>query len=105
MSERLRKRIEALRVEYVKTFAEEAEGFEAELSLDNSEGIARRAHRIGGTAGSYQLNEICSAAQRVERLCEEQREQNHGSSLNDKSQNREVLAEAVVRLCEALRAV
>lgn len=100
MSERLRKRIDALRVEYVKTFDQEAAGFEAELKDNHCEGIARRAHRIGGTAGSYQLNEVCTAAQRVERLCES--EQND-AEVNGKSQNSEALAKAVLQLCEALR--
>lgn len=97
MSERLRKRIDALRVEYVKTFEEEAAAFEAELRANTRESISKRAHRIGGTAGSYQLHEVCSAAQHVERLCEA-----HVAE-NGKSQDDEVLAQAVAKLCGALR--
>ena len=97
ISERLRKRIDALRFEYVKTFEEEVVGFEAEMAVRDHQAVARRAHRIGGTAGSYQLAEVCTAAQSVERLCE--------------SQNGEVLAlsvseahfkQQVDALCEAL---
>ena len=93
MSERLRKRIDALRVEYVKTFEEEGAGFQAEMSAGDHRGVGRRAHRIGGTAGSYQLDDVCVAAQNVERTCE--------------SQDRDVLAvleEQVDQLCEALSA-
>lgn len=93
MSERLQKRIDALRVEYVKTFQEEASGFQAEMAQGDKAGVARRAHRIGGTAGSYQLDMVCSAAQNVERLCE-----------NGESQDDEVLAQGVDQLCEALGA-
>lgn len=92
MSERLRKRIDALRVEYVKTFEEEATGFRAEMAAGDRDAVARRAHRIGGTAGSYQLDDVCSAAQNVERTCE--------------SQDGDILAlgPQVDELCEALSA-
>lgn len=92
MSERLRKRIDALRVEYVKTFEEEAAGFQTEMAAGDQQSVARRAHRIGGTAGSYQLDAVCSAAQNVERSCESQ----DGET--------PALKQQVDELCEALRA-
>ena len=73
MSERLRARIATLRVEYVKTFAGEIAGFEAELAALRTSGspadLRERAHRIAGTSGSYALNDICCAAQALEQLC------------------------------------
>jgi HPt (histidine-containing phosphotransfer) domain-containing protein len=95
ISERLRRRIDALRVEYVKSFEDEAVGFQAEMAARDQQGVARRAHRIGGTAGSYQLDAVCSAAQNVERLCESQ---------DGKDLARAALELQINQLCEALRA-
>ena len=74
MSESLRARIAALRIDYVKSFVQEEADFRSELAAYQDDGdqgaISRRAHRIAGTSGSYQLDEVCAAAQKVETLCE-----------------------------------
>lgn len=71
VSEKLKKRLEALRLEYVKSFAEEIRGFQQALTEWNAESCAAvnaRAHRIAGTAGSYQLAEVSALARKVEAL-------------------------------------
>lgn len=78
MSERLRERIAALCADYVATFPKEIAGFRQALRSTDEDSvklIARRAHRIAGTSGSYQLKEVCAAAQAVERLYEEGKEE------------------------------
>ena len=76
MSERLKERIAALRLQYVATFTDEIAGFEASFANAENGGVkagAQRAHRIAGTSGSYELTDVCTAAQEVERLYEEGR--------------------------------
>ena len=93
ISERLQQRIAALRVKYVKSFADEIDGFQRELGQVHEEGsllIRQRAHRIAGTAGSYQLDAVWKAAQAVEEMCVQDAESDEIHS-------------AVVRLCEELR--
>ncbi len=74
ISERLKQRIKALRGVYVASFPAEASALAEEqaamLAGGETSAISSRAHRLAGTAGSYQLHTVCACAQQVERLCE-----------------------------------
>ena len=72
ISERLRQRIAALRVDYVATFQEELAGLDAAWAHYEATGSAalliERGHRLAGTAGSYALHEVYRCAQALEAL-------------------------------------
>lgn len=92
ISETLQKRLDALRLEYVKSFAEEIRALVESMSSWSEKAHAElvaRAHRLAGTAGSYGLEEVSRCAREVENL--------------DVSAPERDAQRAVDTLCDALR--
>lgn len=71
-SDALKRRLDTLRVKYMATLGDEADALQLDIDAlqagdtGAAERIARRAHRIAGTAGSYGLTPLSDAASVVE---------------------------------------